>query len=241
MLDSLVMIANETSGQYAGLILRQPQSICRVRCFSTQNKGLTVCLLREHDEPVPKAAFKEHFDVQSAAVQTQLSYLHLSSSLQTRERFRDEQVPKAAFKEHFDVRSAAVQTQLSFPHLSSSLQTRERFILMRAALCEVGRKMLYNKLQAVAGDRNPYVLLDLYGSGHEVANAGAAAPLKARERFILMQAEPLKDSRPFKAVHQVPSGGCETSREARTRASLVMPLMTEDSGIPNDAIVDNHR
>ena len=135
MLDSLVMVANETSGQYAGLILRQPQSICRVRCFSTQNKGLTVCLLREHDEPVPKAAFKEHFDVQSAAVQTQLSYLHLSSSL----------------------------------------QTRERFVLVQAALCEVERKTLYNKLQAVAGSRNPYSLLDLYGPGHEVINAGAAA------------------------------------------------------------------
>ena len=46
---------------------------------------------------------------------------------------------------------------------------------LTADLCQVDRKRLYNKLQALSGTSNQYALLDLYGPGHTVTVAGAIA------------------------------------------------------------------
>jgi hypothetical protein len=68
-----------------------------------------------------------------------------------------------------------VQTHVSHLHLSSNLKLYRRFEEVQSDICELDRKILHNKLQAIAGALNPYALLDLYGIGHQVIVAGAAA------------------------------------------------------------------
>ena len=105
-----------------------------MRCFTTQIRGLIVCPYREGDEPIPKTSFKDNFSPDHVDLQTQLGYLHTSTSM----------------------------------------ATADRFALVQSELCAVDRRTLYNKLQAIAGAHNPYALLDLYGRGHQVSQAGAA-------------------------------------------------------------------
>ena len=53
------------------------------------------------------------------------------------------------------------------------MATANRFAQVQAELCAVEWKTLFNKLQAVAGGDNSYALLDIYGHGHQVYQAGA--------------------------------------------------------------------
>lgn len=135
IVEGILMIEDDEKKQYAGLVLRQPQSVCRVRCYSTQIKGLVACLLHDLDTPLPRRSFKEYFDPTRTNLQTQLAHLHLSTNMRMYDRFET----------------------------------------VQADLCSLDRRVLYNKLQAIAGTHNPYALLDLYGPGHTVYVAGAAA------------------------------------------------------------------
>ena len=130
---SIVMIRHNSTNQFAGLALETVTTICGVRCFSTQIRGLVVCPYREGDEPIPRTSFKEYFSPEQADLQTQLGYLHVTTNMATADRF------------------AKVQSEL----------------------CMVDRKTLYNKLQAIAGAQNNYALLDLYGTGYHISQAGA--------------------------------------------------------------------
>lgn len=89
--DAIIMIANEGSNQYAGLVLREAQSTCKTHCYSTQIRGLVVCLLRSQDEPLPRTSFKSHFDPKTTNLQTQLSYLHIGNNLRMYNRFEQVQ------------------------------------------------------------------------------------------------------------------------------------------------------
>jgi hypothetical protein len=84
---SIVMISNETTSQYAGLQLRGPQSVCRIHCFYTQISGITVCVLRALDQPLPEREFREKFEQTTTALQTQLSFLHMGTNMRMYERF----------------------------------------------------------------------------------------------------------------------------------------------------------
>ena len=132
---SIIMVSGEKTQQYAGLVLKQPRSVCGVHCHSTQVEGIVACLLRDWDTPIPRQSFKEYFDASLADIQTQISYLHVSNSLRFYNRIEE----------------------------------------LTADLCQVDRKRLYNKLQALSGASNQYALLDLYGPGHTVTVAGAVA------------------------------------------------------------------
>ena len=135
LLESIIIVRNNATDQFAGLVLKAVTSLCRVRCYETQVKGLFVCPFREGDEPLPPRAFKDHMSPDRIDLQTQLGYLHTTTNLATADRF------------------ALVQTEL----------------------CRVARRTLYNKLQAISGAHNVYSLLDIYGPGHMVYQAGAAA------------------------------------------------------------------
>lgn len=78
------------------------------------------------------------------------------------------------YKPNFDIQRADLGSQISYLHVTTNLRMERKFEEILAELCDLDRKTLYNKLQAVA-DHNPYALLDLYGHGHQVHVAGAVA------------------------------------------------------------------
>jgi hypothetical protein len=68
-----------------------------------------------------------------------------------------------------------IETQLAFLHLRMNLDDLQRFSEIQHHLCRLERKSLYNKLQAIAGGRNPYALMDIATRGHRLYVAGAVA------------------------------------------------------------------
>jgi|GEM_PF-5098908 len=133
--ESIVMISDNATRQYAGLVLREAQDFCHSRCYGTQIPGVIVCPYRSEKDAPKKAKFMEYFNPMEIKIQTQLSFLHLKAQLQVRQRFED----------------------------------------IVADICILDRKILYTKLQAIAGANNQYALLDLYGPGHHLYTAGVVA------------------------------------------------------------------
>ncbi len=86
----------------------------------------------------------------------------------------DRPLPPHTFKASFKQEQAGIQTQLGHLHLGTNMRMHARFEQVQTDLCELERKVLHGRLQALKGD-NPYALADLYGPGHEVVVAGAAA------------------------------------------------------------------
>ena len=79
------------------------------------------------------------------------------------------------FKKHFAQQKLDLESQLSFSHLDSSLDTHARFAQIQFEICNLERKLIFTKLQSLAGTMNPYALNDLYGTGFTVTVAGAVA------------------------------------------------------------------
>lgn len=136
LLEAILTIRENVTDRYAGFVLRRTQSVCGVHCFGTQGQhGIVACVLRPGDAPVAPATFKEHVEIGEANLQSQISYLHLSSNLNLNKRFRD----------------------------------------LQSELCELDRRTLHTRLQAIVGADNPYALLDIYGPGYSIEVGGAAA------------------------------------------------------------------
>ena len=91
VLDSIVMIANNKSDQYAGLILKKPHSVCDMHCYRTQVRGLMVCLLRELDGPIAHSSFRAAFDPTTSDIELQISHLHIGTNLRLTKGFADTQ------------------------------------------------------------------------------------------------------------------------------------------------------
>ena len=79
------------------------------------------------------------------------------------------------FRSRFAVGGINVLTQLAFHHLDTNFRMYRRFETLQTELCELERKVLHGRLQAIAGGNNRYALLDLFGKGHQITLAGAAA------------------------------------------------------------------
>ena len=79
------------------------------------------------------------------------------------------------FQNRFAVGGINVLTQLAFHHLDTNFRMYRRFETLQTELCELERKVLHGQLQAIAGGNNRYALLDLFGKGHQITLAGAAA------------------------------------------------------------------
>ena len=133
--ESLVLIAENETKQYAGLVLKEPQIICQSRCYGTQIPGILLCPYNHDIIPIPDGQFIEHFNPREVNLQTQISFLHLTAQLQIRARFED----------------------------------------IVADICLLDRKIMFNKIQAIAGVENPYALNDLYGPGHHIYKVGVNA------------------------------------------------------------------
>ena len=86
-------------------------------------------------------------------------------------------VQTAEFRPEVDGARAQAASQLGFHHLAAAQQNVESFIELQRHLCDVDRRTLSNKLQAIAGSANPYSLVDRVPTGHSVVVAGNAAYL----------------------------------------------------------------
>ena len=131
---SIVMIGNNQTSQFAGLLLGTRKTVCGSKyCYNTQIRDLALCDIRRQ------------------------SPLKTSYSVQQKHRMND------------------MAAQLGHLFISSRLRTHRNFMEVIQDICDVERKVLHSKLQALATQDNPYALMDIYGPGHTVYVAGALA------------------------------------------------------------------
>lgn len=90
-------------------------------------------------------------------------------------RTNDEPIQQAQTQDVEAGTHAHLQAQLAYLHLGSYLSAEDRFAALWTELCELERRTLFHKLQAIASASSPYSLLDNYGPGHTVVVAGATA------------------------------------------------------------------
>jgi hypothetical protein len=90
-------------------------------------------------------------------------------------RQQDAPLPHTLFKSSFNPTSIDLQTKLAFRHLGVAFETFDRFITLQQNICDVDRRAMTNKMHMIAGGNNQYALLEMFGPGHKVYVAGAAA------------------------------------------------------------------
>jgi hypothetical protein len=90
-------------------------------------------------------------------------------------REHDAPLPHSLFKSSFDPKAADLRTQLAFRHLGAAFDAFNRFNTVQQGICDVDRRVMANKMHMIASGNNRYALLDMYGPGHKVYVAGAAA------------------------------------------------------------------
>ena len=85
--DSIIMIRQEQTNQFAGLVVKKPRNKCGMRCHTTQISGILICMFQSWEKPTRRLSFKSHFDGKSQNIQSQIAFLHITSRLQMYERF----------------------------------------------------------------------------------------------------------------------------------------------------------
>lgn len=134
MVGSIVLVANNKTGQYAGLALSHRTVLCSTDCYVTQIDGIVACFVNSFAK-MPSEKFKPRL-----------------------------------FDEH-----TQIETEIGFLHLSSQMKMVRKFEEFQTHLCEVERKTLFNKLQAISSNMDNTALIDIFGEGHKVGKAGAVA------------------------------------------------------------------
>lgn len=86
-LGAIVMIANGTSGQYAGFVIRESQTVCRIKCYTTQVDGLVLCPAYAGTAAATKLQYLPHIDTRRTAAQSQMGHLHLTENMKVYKRF----------------------------------------------------------------------------------------------------------------------------------------------------------
>ena len=79
--EALVMVSNKQTEQFAGLVLRDFADVCTRLCYSTNIKGIIVCVSRNPNEDFFRYSFKPFINPTIANSLTQLSFLHLNTNL----------------------------------------------------------------------------------------------------------------------------------------------------------------
>ena len=74
-----------------------------------------------------------------------------------------------------DLWIGSLSTRLTYWDFDQATRVSQRFRATQYHLCRIGRKTLFNKLQLISGNDNPYALIDLFGRGHTVYVTGSAA------------------------------------------------------------------
>jgi hypothetical protein len=140
--EAIILVAQNETNRYAGLVLEGKKSMCGHVCHNTQIPDVVVCM---DDDPNKEWTFQKALNHDEANLLTHIHFLHISRGLRNFQRFED-------FQE---------------------------------AICQVERKSLFNKLQALASG-NKYALHNIYGPGFQIYLSGSVAylaqclPLEAR-------------------------------------------------------------
>jgi hypothetical protein len=141
--EAIILVEQNETRRYAGLVLKATRSLCGHVCHNTQIPNVVVCL--ETEDPNRDWKFLKALNPEKVNLLTHMHFLHLSRGLENFRRFEE-------FQE---------------------------------AVCQVERKGLFNKLQALASG-NKYALHDIYGPGFQIYLAGSVAyvtqciPVEAR-------------------------------------------------------------
>jgi hypothetical protein len=68
-----------------------------------------------------------------------------------------------------------LETELSFLQVRNSMALAQKLRQVKAEICANRREIAHTRLEAVAGSGNPYSFISIFGRGHLVTRAGAAA------------------------------------------------------------------
>jgi nitrogen fixation protein len=117
--EAIILVAQNETKRYAGLILEGTRSMCGHVCHNTQIPDLVVCM--EANDPNKDWKFQKAVNHDKANLLTHVHFLHLNRGLGNFQGFEE----------------------------------------IQEAVCQVERKSLFNKLQALASG-NKY---DIYGPG----------------------------------------------------------------------------
>jgi hypothetical protein len=141
--EAIILVEQNETRRYAGLVLEGTRSMCGHVCHNTQIPDVVVCM--DTEDPNKDWKIKKSIDHEEVNLLTHMHFLHLSRGLGN---FR----PFEEFQE---------------------------------AVCQVERKGLFNKLQALTSG-NKYALHNIYGPGIQIYLAGSVAyvaqclPVEAR-------------------------------------------------------------
>ncbi|MGB0246595.1 MAG: hypothetical protein ACPF9Z_08145, partial [Paracoccaceae bacterium] len=84
-------------------------------------------------------------------------------------------IPDGQFRAHLPLERLRSETHASFITLDHTLSHHRKFQIVQSELCQLESKLLATKLRMMAGESNPYIILDLFGPGHTMVRAGATA------------------------------------------------------------------
>ncbi len=85
--DAIVLVNDQATNQYAGLLLQRTTSVCEHHGYGTQIPGVVVILLRTLDSPIPQASFRPQSPQEEIHAKTGMGFLHLHGHLRAAEKF----------------------------------------------------------------------------------------------------------------------------------------------------------
>lgn len=80
--DSVVLVQNKATNQFAGLKLQQQVNVCSRKCHGTQINGVLVCILTPA-QPAVFSRFQDRFDTKEANLMTLIGFQVLQMQFDT--------------------------------------------------------------------------------------------------------------------------------------------------------------
>ena len=85
---AIVMVANDVTAQFAGMVLKEPRTVCGFLCYATHTKHLLACPLRASDTPLRQGKlFNPDIPQDEAETQARTGHIYLHQLLGTQYRF----------------------------------------------------------------------------------------------------------------------------------------------------------
>ena len=84
---SILIIQSKDTQQYAGMVIKEPITMCNVACYNTHLKGIVVCILRPYQEAIPRTSLLKHYEQDTIQLYAQLGYTHLTTNLHVSKQF----------------------------------------------------------------------------------------------------------------------------------------------------------
>ncbi len=67
---------------------------------------------------------------------------------------------------------ARLESELSFLQVKSTMMLQETILQVKAEICEDGKQIAHTRLESIAGVENPYSLMQVFRTGHQVTATG---------------------------------------------------------------------